>query len=133
MDLIQANVTKRELKVGDRLVATTTWFGMYWGIARGEDVKVVDDLGDRWVLAFDAVGVISKRAEIAKIDIWNYFSWWPGTQEEPGPNNKPRCEHKFVNTSFMGVRMECKFCGKDEDEHKKEQILQRIDKIDIGY
>lgn len=56
---------------------------------------------------------------VLAIDIWNYYSMWPGTNDPPIVE-KRHCEHKIVNVSFNRINMRCKFCDKSEDECKAE-------------
>lgn len=64
--------------------------------------------------------------QFAAVDIWNYYSMWPGTSDPP-VESKRHCEHKFVNVSFAGLNMRCKFCDMSEDDYKFSTQVNKLE------
>jgi hypothetical protein len=59
---------------------------------------------------------------VSKVDVWNWFDMWPGSDpplyvRECIKAGGPDYRHKFVNVSFMGLDMRCKFCDLPEATH----------------
>lgn len=127
----QENLEEIILTIGDRVFHTET----------GQECEVVDyypQPDDRYLIRHPGTGgALNHFNTVARVDIWNYYSMWPGTQEEM-PNKeekKPRhCEHKLVNVSFMGINMRCKYCDMDEDQVRADMERRRNDYTDpTGY
>lgn len=112
--------------------ASTLYVGMklvlklddpYSYFRKGTVFTVINELPDQWLVRAPAAGQRHGDITVSKIDVWNWFSAWPGSDDgsEPAVVYKKRCEHKVVNVSFNGLEMRCKFCDKSEDEVKAEQ------------
>jgi hypothetical protein len=46
---------------------------------------------------------------------WKYYGCFDGPYEFDYPtDSSPKCEHEFVNVSFMQIRMVCKHCNEEQ-------------------
>lgn len=108
-------------RVGDKLVLKK--HDPYSYFKKGDVFIVTNELPDQWMVRTSRMDLHWKDITVSKIDVWNWFSAWPGSDDgsEPAMVHKKRCEHKVVNVSFNGLEMRCKFCDKSEDEVKAEQ------------
>ena len=108
--------TQPELRIGDKLVSKT-----------GNTVHEVVSIDSPWVLLSHTTNGLTHYSNVAMVDVWNYYSMWPGTQDPPTEEKKPaRCEHKFVNVSFVGLNIRCKYCDISETQYKAELAHAQI-------
>lgn len=108
-----AIVYKKDPQVGDKLVLTRECHPFVVGT--GMQIIHLNPILDEYMLVpvydpYTRWSPLKLDMRVSRIAVWNWFSMWPGS-DDPEVVQPKRCEHKFVNVSFAGLQMECKFCG----------------------